>query len=159
MWFKWENLYEEIMGSYKKMDSMKDKMYGGDDFGEYGYDGEYGYNHDGHHEMKETYPPMPNTPLGQLFMGNMEDQQGQYGDGNRRPPKNRKRPVMEMVQSTMSMMDNNDTENTIFKVVEELMEMFDGIDMQSILPMVTRMVQNNVNMDFSKILEMAQMFM
>lgn len=157
MWFKWENLYEEMMGAYKKMGSMKDKMYGSDD-PDYGYDGEYGYNHDGHNEMKETYPPMPNTPLGQLFQDNIKDQKGQYGDG-RRPEKNGRRPVMEMVQSAMSMMGENDTENTISKVVYELMEMFDGIDMGSILPMVTRLVQNNVNMDFSKILEMAQMFM
>ena len=155
MWFKWENLYEEMMGSYKKMGSMKDKMYGSDD-SDYGYDGEYGYNHGGHNEMKETYPPMPNTPLGQFFQDNMNDLKG---DGSRRREKNGRQPVMEMVQSAMSMMGENDTENTISKVVYELMEMFDGIDIGSILPMVTRLVQNNVNMDFSKILEMAQMFM
>jgi len=158
MWFQWENLYEEMMGSYKKMSSIKDKMYGSDD-SDYGYGDEYGYNHGGHNEMKETYPPMPNTPLGQFFQGNMEGQKGQYGDDNRRPGKNGRRPVMEMVQSAMSMMGDNETENTIPNVVYELMEMFDGTDMNSILPMAARLVQNNVNMDFSKILEMAQMFM
>ena len=66
------------MGAYKKMGSMKDKMYGSDD-SDYGSDGEYGYNHGGHNEMEETYPPMPNTPLGQLFQDNMKDQKGHYG--------------------------------------------------------------------------------
>merc|ERR1712131_82250 len=64
MWFKWENLYEEVMDSYKKMSSMKKKINDGD-----------------HYEMNDS--PMPNTPLAQFFMENMGNQMG--ADGHRRP--------------------------------------------------------------------------
>ena len=183
MWFKWEDLYKEVMGTYKKMTTMKNDMYDSDGYDEYGHD-EYGYNGDRHREMENMYPPMPNTPLAQLFMENMGNQMDHYdGDrpyrrphGSRRPNHGPKQPdnrysshegdykehgLKEMAMNLMNQgdMDTDYMMKFGMDMIGKAMDMLDGMDMQTILPMAMGMVQNTAGLDLSTILEMAKMFM
>ena len=188
MWFKWEDLYKEVMDTYKKMTTMKNDMYDrdgydADGYDEYGHD-EYGYKGDRHREMENMYPPMPNTPLGQLFMENFDGQMDHYeGDRpHRRPHENRKPnhgpkqsgdryPSHEgnykehsLMEMAMNMLNQGDMDTDYMMkfgmdMIGKAMEMFDGMDMQTILPMAMGMVQNTAGLDLSTILEVAKMFM
>ena len=174
MWFKWENLYEEVMDSYKKMSSMKKKMNDGEEYD----NGEYGFHDDDHYEMNDS--PMPNTPLAQFFMENMGNQMGADGHrrshGNNRPHHGPNRPggrrpsyegeykqnsVKEMAMHMMNQedMDIDYMMNFGMNMFGKAMEMFNGMDMQTIAPMAMRVVQNTAGLDLSTILEMAKMFM
>ena len=188
MWFKWEDLYKEVMDTYKKMTTMKNDMYDSDGYdadgyAEYGHD-QYGYKGDSHREMENMYPPMPNTPLGQLFMENFDGQMDHYeGDrphrrphGNRRPNHGPKQPdgrypsqegnykEHALIEMAMNMLNQGDMDTDYMMkfgmdMIGKAMEMFDGMDMQTILPMAMGMVQNTAGLDLSTILEVAKMFM